>query len=147
MKRSKRPKRLKFNPKPALSKTPDLTHLAPLASKVRYGGKPEHKRNPGDFNLNPPAAPSLDKTLCDEAGILKKGTAIELLREGLRRGLVSAQQRQGWPKRVWALHGDIAMEAIEENPGHGVYHGYPVSARQRDLIDAINKRWAKGSKQ
>lgn len=144
MKRLKRAERLKFNPKPSLIKKPDLRLLGKLAKRVRYGGKPEHKRNPGDFYLTPPAAPSLDKTLCDEAGIFEKKVAVDLLQQGMRRGLVSDQQRNGWPKRIWAMHGDIALEAIEENPGQGVYHGYPLSSRQKDLSKSVSDRWRKG---
>jgi hypothetical protein len=39
---------------------------------ARYGGNPEHKRNPGDFGLIPPSNPKPDKSLCDEAGIFSQ---------------------------------------------------------------------------
>jgi hypothetical protein len=40
---------------------------AALRASTVYGGSPHHKRNPGNFGLTPPAAPRLDKTMCDEA--------------------------------------------------------------------------------
>lgn len=66
-----------------------------LASRVSYGGNPEHKRNPGDFGLTPPAAHCrADKSLCDGTGILTRAAALNLLRAGIRQGLVSEQRRQ-----------------------------------------------------
>ena len=34
-----------------------LKRLADLSERVSYGGNPEHKKNPGDFGLTPPASP------------------------------------------------------------------------------------------
>ena len=64
-----------------------------LAGRVTYGGNPEHKRKPGDFGLTPPAAPQADKSLCDAVGVFDLRTALCLLREGIKRGLVSEQVR------------------------------------------------------
>lgn len=41
----------------------DFNHLAKLASQVKYGGNPEHKRNPGNFGLTPPSGPRPGKSL------------------------------------------------------------------------------------
>ncbi|MBF0308058.1 MAG: hypothetical protein HQL56_00830 [Magnetococcales bacterium] len=54
--------------------------LDELAENVRYGGNPEHKKNPGDFGLTPPGNPRPGKTLCDVAGILTRQEATALLR-------------------------------------------------------------------
>ena len=51
--------------------------------RVKYGGNPEHKRNPGDFGLTPPSQPRADKTLCDEVAVFKRTTALRLLRKGI----------------------------------------------------------------
>ncbi len=59
-----------------------------LADTVRYGGNPEHKRNPGDFGLTPPAAPRRGKSLGDEAVRFRRADALALLRQGLMAGLV-----------------------------------------------------------
>jgi hypothetical protein len=116
-----------FNPKRALH---DAATLSPAqvkhwAEAARYGGNPEHKRNPGDFGLTPPATPRMGKTLCDNVGIFSRSAALDLLRDGFRRGLVSRQQRDGWPQNVWAI--TPAGEPFEAQlEGNGVYHGYPM---------------------
>jgi hypothetical protein len=103
------------------------TALDELARGVRYGGNPEHKRNPGDFGLTPPAAPRRDKSLCDEVGVFRRADALALLRDGIRRGLISDWSGDGFPKNVWSvtLEG-IPLEAQLENSGNGTYHGYPL---------------------
>jgi hypothetical protein len=120
-------KRKSFNRKRSISNAPVQTDLARLAAEVRYGGNSEHKRNPGDFGLTPPSSPRADKTLCDLAGILRRADALNLLLEGIRRGLVSEQTRNGYPQNVWAVTADgVPLEAQLENPADGTYHGYPM---------------------
>lgn len=120
-------KRKSFNPKRSIVSFPDRNALAKLAAEVHYGGNPEHKRNPGDFGLTPPASPRRNKTLCDEAGIIRRAVALELLREGIRCGLVSQWNGSGYPKNVWAVSADgVPLEAQLENAGNGTYHGYPI---------------------
>ena len=95
-----------------------------MADQARYGGNPEHKRTPGDFGLTPPSLPRQGKTLCDSVRIFARDAAASLLKEGLRRGLVSVQERGGWPQNVWAVTPDgVPLEAQRE--GDGIYHGYP----------------------
>ena len=126
-----------FNPKGALH---DAAMLSPAqvdywAEAARYSGNPEHKRNPGDFGLTPPAAARIGKTLCDKVGIFSRNTALDLLREGLRRGLVSRQQRDGWPQNVWTI--TPAGEPLEAQlEGDGVYHGCPMPENDpfRDVV-------------
>jgi hypothetical protein len=81
----------RFNPKRRLqliarttaeSGAPDA-----VARRVRYGGSPEHERNPGDFRLTPPSSPRPEKTLCDDANVYSRSEAVALLQAGLRRGL------------------------------------------------------------
>ena len=123
--------RQRFNPKRALAVDPDPSVLRNLVAQVRYGGNPEHKRNPGDFGLTPPAQLRPDKTACDEVGITKRSVALGLLREGIEKGLVSEQVRgQGrFPQNIWALTEDgHPVEAQLENPEAGIYHGYPMPA-------------------
>lgn len=137
--------RRKVNTKRRLRKPPDseteMNRLAELASKASYGGNPAHKRNPGDFGLNPPSEPREGKTLCDASGVVKRADAEALLEEGLRRGLISVQERNGWPQNVWAAHkGRIPMEAMLENPEMGTYHGYPMLSYD-PLYHEVLKRW------
>jgi hypothetical protein len=120
-------KRKSFNRKRSISSAPVQADLTRWAAEVRYGGNPEHKRNPGDFGLIPPSSPRPDKTLCDRAGILRRADALDLLREGIRHGLVSAQTRNGYPQNIWAVTQErVPLEAQLENPANGTYHGYPM---------------------
>lgn len=124
-------KRRTFNPKrrlyPEEGLRPRQQILSLAIDGVRYSGNPEHKRNPGDFGLNPPSSPRAGKTLCDTIGIHKRDEAEALLREGLLRGTFSAQEREGWPQNVlWAV--TAAGDALEAQlEGNGVYHGYPMA--------------------
>lgn len=75
------------------------TELDQLARRVQYGGNPEHKRAPGDFGLTPSASPRPGKTLCDGVGIFRRAIALDLLKQGLAKGLVSAHKAStGWPR-------------------------------------------------
>ena len=115
--------------------------LRTLAHRVRYGGNPEHKKNPGDFGLTPPADPRQGKSLCDVAGIFKRDQAHRLLQTGLSNGLVSDRMVGDWPKNVWSVTDDgIAMEAQLENPEAGIYHGYPMPESD-PLSQEIIRRW------
>jgi hypothetical protein len=119
-------KRQAFNPKRRFADNRARPDLEALAARVRYGGNPEHKRNPGNFNLTPPASPRRHKTLCDEAGIFDRGIALGLLREGIRNGLIS-EVASGYPQNVWAVSAEgLPLEAQLENEGNGTYHGYPM---------------------
>src|SRR6266567_724615 len=122
-------KRRTFNPKRRLYPVEALQArqqaLFAHIENVRYSGNPEHKRNPGDYGLNPPIAPRPGKTLCDQVEIYSRSEALTLLREGLQRGTFSSQERDGWPQNVWAVteKGQL-VEAQHE--AQGVYHGYPM---------------------
>ena len=87
--------RRRFNPKRRIREDCDPDELARLAGCVKYGGNPEHKSNPGDFQLKPPAQPRADKTLCDRVGIFKSSEALRLLQEGARKGLISEREQGG----------------------------------------------------
>jgi len=95
--------RASYNPKRRISDQKTAEELKDLASKVRYGGNPEHKRNPGDFGLTPPAMPRPDKTLCDTVGISKRNEATRLLKKGVRKGLVSIREKNGFPQNIWTI--------------------------------------------
>ena len=97
-------------------------HLVPS-----YGGNPEHKRNPGDFGLDPPSSPRMGKTLCDTVHIYTRSKALKLLSAGFSRGIFSVQSRGLWPQNVWAVTDEgEPLEAQLENTGDGRYHGYPM---------------------
>ncbi|MBO4336254.1 MAG: hypothetical protein J5846_10570 [Desulfovibrio sp.] len=97
-----------------------------LERHPRYLGNPQHKKNPGNFGLTPPAAPRCQKTLCDIVGIFSRELAQDLLCAGLRKGLFSEQSRDGWPCNIWAqLDNRLVLEARLDS-AQGTYHGFPI---------------------
>lgn len=126
---------------------------APLSEEERnvlremavYEGSPHHKRNPGNFGLVPPAAPRLNKTLCDEARLLDKAAASELFARAIDRGLVSeATTADGFPKQLWVVddRGQV-FEAMHGGSRPGCYHGYPIR-REDPLFQEVSQRWVEG---
>lgn len=117
----------KANPKRRILDHPQANDLVRWAKRVRYIGNPDHKRNPGDFGLQPASSPRLGKTLCDAAAVLTRREAQRLLRLGIERGLVSAQLRNGWPQNIWSVaQNGTPLEAMLDNQTAGTYHGYPM---------------------
>jgi hypothetical protein len=136
--RTVNPKR-KLRPPPQTAEA--LAELRALEVRASYGGNPEHKRNPGDFGLDPPALPRQGQSLCDDAEIFSHELALGLIRDGIRRGLVSVQVRNGWPQNVWAVAANgVAVEGLLENPGTGAYHGYPMLPIDPLIVDVV-ARW------
>jgi hypothetical protein len=131
-----------FNPKRRLRKVlADVASREALANNVNYDGNPEHKKNPGNFNLTPPAAPRPGKTLCDAAEIFSRETALRLLRDGVRRGLVSEREVSGWPQNIWAVSDNrMPLEAMLGNSETGTYHGYPMQKGDA-LSEEVIHRW------
>lgn len=113
-----------------------------LPKKSATGGKPDHKRNPGDFGLTPPALPRADKSFCDTAKIFKRAEALMLLKRGILRGMISEWNgADGFPKNVWSMtDAGIPLEAQLENPGNGTYHGYPLEVND-DFREQVIARW------
>ena len=134
-------KRQTFNPKRQIASARVQPDLERWVATVRYGGNPEHKRNPGDFGLTPPASLRRHKTLCDEAGILRRDQALMLLREGIRRGLVSEPRGTYYPQNVSAVSPEgVPLEAQLENAANGTYHGYPMP-EEDPFRDIVLARW------
>lgn len=132
----------KFNPKKRIARsgTHDPEQLCRLAEAVTYTGNPEHKRNPRDFGLTPPAQPRRGKTLCDIAGIFTAAEALEYLQNGLRRAAVSEIWIGEWPKLIWAVTGNgVAMEAQRDCDGS--YHGYPLPEGD-PMAAEVKKFWS-----
>lgn len=132
------PKRRLLTPVEAQARAGELQKLA---DRARYGGNPEHKKNPGDFGLTPPSDPRQGKSLCDSAKVFKRTEAEVLLKAGLRHGLVSDRMDGEWPKNVWSVtEAGIPMEAQLENPEMGAYHGYPMPETD-PLSQEVLRRW------
>lgn len=108
---------------------------------MRYGGNPEHKRNPGDFGLIPPAVPRADKTLCDAVAAFSKRIALRYLHDGIRKGLMSVQTRGDFPQNIWAVTDTgEPLEAQLENSALGAYHGYPMLETD-PFREEVLQRW------
>jgi|SRR5208283_2653486 len=137
------PTRKAFNPKRRIcDETEARARLAALShahAVPSYGGNPEHKRNPGDFGLDPPSIPRLGKTLCDAVHVYKRAKALELLLAGFSKGLISVQSRGLWPQNVWAVtdNGEPLEAQLE---GEGRYHGYPMPEGD-PLREEVLSRW------
>jgi hypothetical protein len=137
-------RRTQYNAKRRLLAMEDVkkkpVSFSELASLVQYGGNPEHKRDPGDFALSPPHAGGRPaKSLCDDAGVLRRKNALELLRSGLTLGLVSDRFDGEWPYNVWMVTAEgQPLEAQLERPG--VYHGYPMPDAD-PFRGEVLKRW------
>ena len=134
-----------YNPKRKIAAQDTMTEdeRAELAQRIRYGGNPEHKRNPGDYDLMPPSNPRPGKTLCDASERILKVDAERLLAKGIKKGMVSRQQRNGWPQNVWVVSciGTV-FEAQLENQDQGVYHGYPLP-RDDDFRKKVLEEWSR----
>lgn len=133
----------KFNNKRRIKKLTqaELQHCGKLAERVKYGGNPEHKKNPGDFNLSPPTAHRRGKSLCDQVSIFTRKEALEHLRAGLRKGLVSERHNGEWPQNIWSVtNQNEPLEAQLENPQTGAYHGYPMPESD-PLASEIKRIW------
>lgn len=66
---------------------------------------------------------------------------MDLLREGIRRGLISEQFHSNWPQNVWSVSEDNEVfEAQLENKETGAYHGYPVP-KDDDFGLVVVKAW------
>lgn len=113
-----------------------------LRNHAGYEGVAYHKRSPGDFGLTPPAAPRLDKTLCDEANVTRRALADSLLTQAIESGLVSdAQGAPRFPKQMWVVdESGQVFEAMYGGSKPGLYHGYPIR-RTDPLFDQVVRAW------
>ena len=140
--RNKRPVTYRQKRKIAHSLEPD--ELEQLASRISYIGKADHKSNPGDFDLAPSYTKCSDKSLCDDTGLLTVKACLRLLRQGIRRGLISETPDGAFPQNVWAVTEEgIPVEAALSNRTQGWYHGYPIPATD-PFHDTIIGRWKEG---
>lgn len=132
-----------FNPKRRIRQDVTPAELERLVDSIHYTGNPEHKRNPGDFGLMPPSQPRPDKALCDTVNIFSRRKATELLRAGVRKGLISERQRNGYPQNIWVVtENGCPLEAQLENPEQGTYHGYPIPDTdpfRKEIIERWNR--------
>jgi hypothetical protein len=119
------------------------TDLGALANRLTYGGSSYHKLRANDYGLTPPSSPRPHKSPCDDVRDVPKAEARRLLREGLRRGMVSALARGGVPKYVWAVARDGLVFEAKTHPPDTVYHGYRLLEDDADMRDEVMREWKK----
>jgi hypothetical protein len=116
--------------------------LCAFIEHIKYEGDPRHKKARGDFILQAGVKPHPKKTLCDISCIFRAKSALALLKEGIRQGLVSPpdlrEYEYRWPKCIWAMKDGIVLEA--RHTGNGIYHGYPELSSNA-LCEIIQSRW------
>jgi hypothetical protein len=119
------------------------TGLEQLSQKLSYQGTPEHKQTPGDFGLTPPCDPRPGKTYCDKAGTFNQKIALDLLREGFRRGLIDKRSNNdNLPRHVWAVMNGHVLEGKPSSSGFNAYHGYPMQ-QDDPLREKILTLWVR----
>ena len=117
--------------------------LDALATAARYRGSAHHKTKPADYGFTPSTAPRPTKSICDGQRIVLKGEAQDLLRQGIRLGLVSTHLEGDWPKYVWAV--DDSGEVYEAKLGHDQrrYHGYRLEEDDAAMREWVTVEWQK----
>lgn len=137
----KRPAGL-YNPKRSIAPLNHLTveELVEMAEKAVYEGHPQHKLRPNDYGLSPSHAPRPGKTLCDGGAEFPKAMAVNLLKGGLIRGIISLRSRGRWPKNVWSVLDGEPFEAQLSDYERGSYHGYPMPLDD-DFRNEVLKEW------
>ena len=133
---------LKFNNKRKIRRDCDTDELTQLANRVDYTGNSEHKTNPGDYGLIPMVGARPAKTLCSGVGINTKEEALNLLRAGINKGLISKQYRGDFPQNIWAVTDSGApLQAALDNKIRGTYHGYPIPKTDPFRLEIL-ERWS-----
>ena len=144
MSRHRRQRTFTYRRKRKIAHSLEPDELEQLAGRVSYIGKGDHKRNPGDFDLAPSYTKSSEKSLCDDTGLFTVRACLRLLRQGIRRGLVSEATDGDFPKNVWAVAPNgMPIEAALSNRTQGVYHAYPIHDTD-PFHDTIIGRWEEG---
>jgi len=132
----------RFNNKRRLAALEDWpgARLEKLAREISYGGNPEHKLRPNDFDLTPPSGARRGKSLCDSVGVFTRKEAVKLLRKGVDCGLISKQMQNNWPQNIWTVHDGRVLEAQLEQSETGTYHGYPLQDGD-PFSEVVLTRW------
>ncbi len=134
-----------YNPKRRIAPADSLQReqLVTLAAQVKYGGNPEHKKSPADYELVPPAAPRPGKMLCDGSRAISKAEALALVKTGILKGMISVLDEDGWPQNIWCVSeaGELFEAQLENREKHS-YHGYPM-ALDDPFRNKVNDEWAR----
>ena len=84
----------------------------------------------------------------EHLGVVEAKRSKDVLRDidsGIRRGMVSEQQRGDWPQNIWAVDAEgIVYEAQLSNRELGEYHGYPMKHGDR-FAEFVQSEWERRS--
>lgn len=102
----------------------DCLSSSELAEKVKYVGSAEHKAEPVHRSYDMHPALCSDASRCD--GGIERETAEKVLREAVRRQLVSTEFKGGFPRYAWGLVDNVPHQAMLTNQTKGEYKGWPI---------------------
>jgi hypothetical protein len=109
---------------------------------ARYVGINIHKLHPGDYGFVPPVNPRPTKGVCDDLRIILMKEAAELMRDGIRRGMVSQFEPDQLPKYIWAIDGDGEVYEAKTKPGQDRdYHGYRLGDNDKWMRAEVRREW------
>ena len=120
--------------------------LRVLSGQVTYRGNPKHKLHP---NLKHPGIEpggNRSRSVCDKVKSLdlSQKEASALLKEGVRKGLVSATSTKKFPNFIWAVSSrGQPYEAKQSKDKAGEYYGYPLLGDEdQRFLKALKARWS-----
>ncbi len=124
--------------------TVPAAELKRIASIAQYGSSANHKLRPGDYGFTPPSNPRPSKSPCDDLRQVLKLEATKLLREGIRRGMVSRIEPNHVPKYVWAVDQRGEVYEAKTKPGQETTcHGYRLGEDERQMRAEVLSEWNK----
>ena len=127
---------------PANTLTP--AELKRIALVARYGGSPNHKLHPNDYGFDPPNNPRPSKSPCDDLRPIAKKEAAKLLRDGIRKGMISRTEAGQLPKYIWAVDAQGGVYEAKTKPGQEIhYHGYRLGEDERQMRAEVLSEWEK----
>lgn len=113
-----------------------------LCARLRYVGSSNHKLRPADYGFHPSHNPRPSKSPCDAVRAVLLAEASELMRRGIKLGMVSRFDEGGVPKYIWAV--DDANDVYEAKTKPELetdYHGYRLGEDEREMRAYILKEW------
>ena len=105
----------------------DESELECMASEVQYHPSEFHKTLEAlqRWNLSSPGR-RRGKMACPDTGpVSSRKRVVRLLKEAIRRGMVSRARRDSWPNRVWAIGPDDGVYEAKLTKA-GLYHAFPL---------------------
>lgn len=99
-----------------------------LAARVTYVGSAEHKGRPVHASFDFAPALRTDASRCDPS--IDREAAQTALREAVRRGCVSQQFENGFPRYVWGWIDGRPHMARLDNRDQGAYKGWPIEREE-----------------